>query len=497
MERVNLHPDLQSSEFNLDEICFPPRRIPNFEWSDVDLSTQLTRNIRLRGIPLLSSPMDTVTGSKMAILMALMGGIGVIHYNFPTIEDQMKEVEKVRKFEAGFVKNPAVISPKIKISQVIELINQNGFSSYPVTEDGTLQTKLVGMVTEKDIFDNLELGVSLDSKVNKIMTTAENLVTESRKNTLDKNDIKAANKKIRETHIDTLPIVDKDFKLAALVTRSDLDKNREFELATKDENKQLKVLVAVESRFNNVKERIAQAAYYGATGIVVDSRNIYEDGIPTAKFTKKEFPGLEVVLGNLVTAEVAKDVFERCIVDGLRVGMGGGKVCITAERLGLTRDLGAATRDVAEVRNFYIRKSGYVGLWIDGGVEYPKHFVGGMILGADGAMMGTELAGLEESPGNRILDDRGLLVKTVRGMGSPQAIMERQGASRYGLENVKLRRYPEGIEKKVPYKGDGLDYLNEMLCGIKQAMHGLGCKNIKELRLHGYIAPWHRSPLKS
>lgn len=497
MERVNLHPDLRYSEFNLDEIAFPPRKIPDFYWKSADLTTWATRNIKLKGIPLVSSPMDTVTGAKMAILLALSGAIGVIHYNFPTIEDQMREVEKVRRHEAGFIKNPLVLSKNATVKDVFLKAEKNGFFSYPVTEDGTLETRLVGIVTRRDV----RYREDMETEVSLVMTphTADKPLVVGLKEIVESNDIRAANKLIRENNLDTLPIVDDDFKVVALVTDSDLRKNDKHPLATKDDNKQLKVLIAVESFFEKAKERIAMAASFEASGIVVDSRNIFADHKKIAKFTKKEFPQLEVVVGNVVTAQVAQNVLEEYgeSVDALRVGMGGGNVCETTERLGLGRMLGSAIRDVAEVRDLYRRRVGNISLWIDGGVVWPRHFIGGFILGADCAMMGTQLGGLEESPGEKSLNQKGSMVKKVRGMGSAEAIQERQGASRYGFSEVDLEdRYPEGTSKEVSYKGDGEAQLRSLKSGIKQAMNGLGCRDIKELRRDGYIVGWHVAPSK-
>ncbi|MDE3077364.1 MAG: IMP dehydrogenase, partial [Chloroflexota bacterium] len=209
--RAGLHPDLQGREFSLDDIVFPPRRLPDFERPEVDLSVKLTRNLSLK-MPLVSSPMDTVTGADMSILLAKLGGIGVIHYNFGTIEEQMDEVRKVRKFESGFIKDPLVIGPETTLEELAKLSRRMGFSSFPVTEDGTLQGQLVGIVTNRDVRYQEDLSLTVGS----VMTPRSRLIVASREETLDRNDIRAANRVIRGHNLDTLPIVDRTNRIVAL-----------------------------------------------------------------------------------------------------------------------------------------------------------------------------------------------------------------------------------------------------------------------------------------
>lgn len=493
--KAKLHPSLKSTGFTLDDIIFPPLKIPNFEWNEVDLSTKLTKNITLK-MPLVSAPMDTVTEHKMAILLSLLGGIGVIHYNFPTIEDQMREVEKVRRFEAGFVKNPVVLSKNNTMRDVFQKAEETGFLSYPITEDGTLNSPMVGIITRHDVRYQEDLGKSVQD----VMTPKEKLVVAGRKKTLDKNDLKAANNILRTNNIDILPIVDEKFHVVALVTDRDLSLDKEYPLATKDGNKQLKVLVAVESRLKLAQERILQALEAGACGVVVDARNIFGDHLEIAKWVKQNAPGLDVILGNVVSSDVISLAMKQSgkYIDGFRVGIGGGEVCTTTESLGIGGSLPNAVYEVDQTLKPYRSKFGHIGIIADGGIKSPHHIVGALMLGANAVMMGSMLAGLDESPIKAEYDPaRGYMVKTVRGMGSAEVMRERAGSNRYMVSNVdKSERFPEGVKKVVAYKGSGADYLKMLFAGVRQAMHGLGHKNLTQLYRDGYIIPAQRASSK-
>lgn len=495
MSHSKLDPLLKTSEFTLDDLEFPPLKIPDFEWKDVDLTTKLTKHITLK-MPLVSSPMDTVTEHRMAILMALLGGIGVIHYNFPTIEDQMEEVRMVRKFEAGFIKNPVVLSKKATIGDVFEKAKETGFFSYPITEDGTLDTPVVGFVTRRDV----RYQEDMNKSVQEVMTPRARLIVAHRKKTLDRNDIRAANAIIRASNIDTLPIVDDKFRIVALVTDRDLSKDQSYTQATKDDNKQLKVLVAVESRLDLAKERILAAKESGACGIVVDARNIFADHLQIAKWVKKHVADLDVILGNVVSAEVVKLVMKETggFVDAFRVGIGGGEVCTTTESLGIGKPLGRAVYDVDQVLKPYLKKFGHIGIIADGGIKSPHHIVGALMLGASAVMMGSMLAGLDESPIKAEYDPvRGYMVKTVRGMGSAEVIRERAGSNRYMVSgNAASERFPEGVKKVVAYKGSGEDYIKMLFAGVRQALHGLGHANLKEVYRDGFAISANRATSK-
>ncbi len=486
---AKLHRDLRNKEFWYRDILLVCNRLPDFERDEVDLTTKLSRNITLK-TPFVSSPMDTVTGSQMAIMMALMGAIGVIHYNYETIDEQMEEVEKVKRFEAAFVKKPVVLSPKNKVEDVYQIAQKFGFYSVPITEDGTINSKLVGIITHRDV-RYLETKKEMKIPLSKIMTPREKLITAPKEKTLDKNDIRAANKIIRKYNLDTLPIVDKNFRIVALVTDSDLRKNETYPLATKDENKQLKVLVAVESRLVLAKERIKRAVEAGADGIVLDASVVFKEQLEIARFAKKHFPRLEVILGNVDSGKMVEEVMKNAnsIVDGLRVGIGPGAACITQEYLGIGRAQGSAVWDCSQAAKKLAKKSGFkIPIIADGGIRKPSDIIKALALGAETVMMGGLLAGLEESPGEAEFDEeKGYLVKKYRGMGSLEA-MEKRGAFRYGIEKMEIK-VPEGKVTKVGYKGSGYIFIHKLIAAVKQGMQKLGTRNLSTLQKIAEIIP--------
>jgi len=434
--------------------------------------------------------MDTVTEAKMAILMALMGGIGVIHYNFETVEEQVKEAEKVKRFEAAFVTKPVVLSPKDTVGDIYQIAEKYGFYSVPITQDGTLKSKLVGIVTRRDV-RYLETKKEMKIPLAKIMTPRSKLITAPKEKTLDKQDIRAANKIIRKHNLDTLPIIDKDFRLIALVTDSDLRKNEMYPLATKDENKQLKVLIAVESRLALAKKRIKRGVEVGVDGIVIDASVVFEEQLEIAKYAKKNFPKLEVILGNVDSGKMVAAIIKSAgkWVDALRVGIGPGAACITQEYLGIGRAQASAVWDCTQMaKKLAKRSSPAIPLIADGGIRKPSDIIKALALGAQTVMMGSLLAGLEESPGEAEFDENlGYLIKKYRGMGSLEA-MAKRGAVRYGIDKVKIK-VPEGKVTKVGYKGSGYTYLPKLIAAVKQGMQKLGCKDIHSLQKRAEIKP--------
>lgn len=483
-----LHPDLSLKEFWYDDIILLCNNLPSFEREEVDLTTQFSRNIKLK-TPFVSSPMDTVTGAKMAILMALMGGIGVIHYNYETIEEQIAEAEKVKRFEAAFVRKPVVLGPKNTVADIYQIAGKFGFYSVPITQDGTLKSKLVGIVTHRNV-RYYETPKEMEIPLAKIMTPKEKLITASQKETLDKNDIKATNKIIREHNLDTLPIIDDDFRLVAIVTDSDIRKNEIYPLSTKDENKQLKVLIAVESRLALARERIKKGIEVGVDGIVIDGSVVFKEQLEIAKETKKNFPKLEVILGNVDSGKMVATIIKEAgqWVDALRVGIGPGAACVTQEYLGVGRAQASAVWDCGQAAR-KLRKSAFVmPIIADGGIKKPADIIKALALGAQTVMMGSLLAGLEESPGEEEFDEElGYLVKKFRGMGSLEA-MARRGAVRYGIEKAMIK-IPEGRVMKVGYKGLGYNLLPKLTAAVRQSFQKLGYKDIPSLQESVEIRP--------
>ena len=492
---AKLHKDLENKEFWYKDITLIPNRLPDFERDRVDLTTHFTKRLKLK-TPFVSSPMDTVTEAEMAILMALLGGIGVIHYNFQTIDEQIEEVEKVKRFEAGFVFNPVVLSPQNTVKDVYDVNDKYGFFSVPITEDGTLNSKLSGIITHRDIRYRKDMG----TKLKEVMTPREKLIVAKKSETVDKNDLQAANEILRKNNLDTLIIVDEDDKVVALVADSDIRKNEQFPLATKDENKQLRVFIAVESRLNLAKERITKAIDVGVDGIIIDASVVFKEQLEIAKYCKENFPNLEIVLGNVDSAEmvgkILKEGSQYC--DALRIGIGPGAACITQQELGTGRAQASAVWDCAQEIKKLESKYGFMSIIADGGIKIPDtigrdvakpgDITKALALGAQTVMMGSLLAGLDESPGEKEFDyEENRMVKKYRGMGSAEA-MAKRGALRYGIEKMKIR-IPEGKVIKVPYRGSGYDFIPQLIAGVKQSLQKQGLKNIKELQEEADIRP--------
>ena len=492
---AKLHPELQNKEFWYKDITLIPNRLPDFERDVVDLTTHFTKRLKLK-TPFISSPMDTVTEAEMAILMALLGGIGVIHYNFLTIDEQIEEVEKVKRFEAGFVFNPVVLSPQNTIGDVYEVADKYGFFSVPITEEGTLNSKLSGIVTHRDI----RYREDMETKLKEVMTPREKLIVAKKSETVDKNNLQAANEILRKNNLDTLIIVDEDDRVAALVTDSDIRKNEQFPLATKDENKQLRVFSAVESRLKLAKERIGKGYDAGLDGIIIDASVVFKEQLEIAKYCKENFPKLEVVLGNVDSAEMVRKIIEIAsdYCDALRIGIGPGAACITQQELGTGRAQASAVWECSKEVKKLEPKYGFIPTIADGGIKIPDaigqdvakpgDITKALALGARTVMMGGLLAGLDESPGEKEFDyEENRMVKKYRGMGSTEA-MEKRGALRYGIEKMRIK-IPEGKVIKVPYRGSGYDFIPQLIAGVKQSLQKQGFKNIKELQEEADIRP--------
>jgi len=433
---------------------------------EVSLKTHLTRDIELN-IPLLSAAMDTVTEARLAIALAQEGGLGIIHKNMPP-EQQALQVRIVKKFESGVIKDPITVTPNTSIRDVMELTRANNISGVPVV-DGE---DLVGIVTSRDL--RFEKGY--DNPVSTIMTPKEKLVTV--KENEGHSEAKALLHKYR---IEKVLVVNDDFQLRGMITVKDIQKSKDFPLACKDSQGSLRVGAAVGTGGDS-EERVTALVKAGVDVIIVDTAHGHSQGVlDRVRWVKQNFPQIQVVGGNIATAEAALDLVEAG-ADAVKVGIGPGSICTTRIVAGVGVPQITAVANIADA----LREKG-VPLIADGGIRFSGDIAKALAAGAHCVMIGSMFAGTEEAPGEVELY-KGRSYKSYRGMGSLGAMKE-GSSDRYFQESSNVDKLvPEGIEGRVPYKGPMLNIVHQLLGGIRSSMGYVGCKDMNEMRtLPGFV----------
>ena len=442
-----------------DDVLLVPQKsdvTPNM----VELSTQLTKNIKIN-IPIISSAMDTVTESAMAIAMAREGGVGIIHKNM-TIEQQATEVDKVKRSEHGVITDPFFLSPEHTLADADALMGKFRISGVPITVDG----KLVGILTNRD----LRFEVDFSKKIKDVMTT-ENLVTAKEGITLDE-----AQEILRRHKIEKLPLVDDNGYLKGLITIKDIEKSVKYPNAAKDSHGRLLAGAAI-GITDDVLDRVKALHDARVDVLVLDSAHGHSQNILNClKLVKKHFPDIDVIAGNIATAEAAEELI-KAGADAVKVGIGPGSICTTRIVAGVGVPQITAIYDVAKVAKKY-----NVPVIADGGIKYSGDIPKAIAAGADLIMIGSLLAGCEESPGESEIY-QGRKFKVYGGMGSIAA-MEKGSKDRY-FQTGSKKLVPEGVEGRVPYKGPMADTVFQLIGGLRSSMGYCGAPTIADLKEKG------------
>jgi len=429
--------------------------------SDVELLSKFSRNLSLK-VPVVSAAMDTVTESKMAIAMAQEGGIGVIHKNL-TVKQQAEKIRKVKRSESGMILDPVTLTKKSKVKDALKCMKEFSIGGIPIVDKSN---SLVGILTNRD----LRFESDMNKSVNDVMTK-DNLVTGNPGITL-----KQAEKILQKNKIEKLPIIDDKNKLVGLITFRDIQKITLKPSSNKDEFGRLRVAAAIGVGGENL-ERCKMLYKAGVDAIVIDTAHAHTKSVlKIIKDVKKNFPDLDVVAGNVATAEAAK-FLAKAGVDGVKVGIGPGSICTTRIIAGVGYPQLSAIYNVSNAL-----KGTDISIIADGGVKHTGDITKAIAAGADCVMLGSLLAGTLESPGETIIYE-GRKFKTYRGMGSVEA-MEKGSKERYFQSTIKDKNklVPEGIVGRVPYKGSVVESMFQFVGGLKSGMGYCGSKNIKELK---------------
>jgi len=430
---------------------------------EVSLATQLTRSIQLN-IPILSAAMDTVTESRLAIAIAQEGGLGIIHKNM-SISGQAREVRSVKKYESGVIKEPITVSPDASIREVMALTSAKRISGVPVV----VGDDLVGIVTSRD----LRFETRFDEPVSKVMTPKQRLVTVG-----ENADQDEAIHLLHEHRIEKILVVNDQFHLRGMITVKDIQKAEDYPQACKDEHEQLRVGAAVGTGAET-EERVLALVEAGVDVVVVDTAHGHAQGVlDRVRWVKETFPQVQVIGGNIATAEGARALAEAG-ADAVKVGIGPGSICTTRIIAGVGVPQITAIYEVAKA----LEGSG-ISLIADGGIRYSGDMAKALAAGAHAVMMGGMFAGTDEAPGEVELY-QGRSYKSYRGMGSLGAMSQQQGSSdRYFQERTESadKLVPEGIEGRVPYKGSLVAIIHQLMGGIRASMGYTGCSTIEDMR---------------
>ena len=450
---------VKQKALTFDDVLLLPK-YSDFLPSEASTQTKLTRNINIK-VPLISAAMDTVTESRMAIALAEVGGIGIIHKN-NSIEEQVSHVKTVKKYESGVVRDPITIESSKSIGELIELTTKLNISGMPVVDNG----KLKGIVTSRDF----RYADNMNALVSSIMTPSEQLITVE-----DGTQQESVKKLMHENRIEKVLVIDKSGSLNGLVTMKDIEKSAEHPDATKDDSGSLMVGAALGTESDTLKR--AQALHEAGVDVfVIDSAHGHSKNvIDTIQMIKKEFPNIDLIAGNVATSEGAVEL-EKAGADAIKVGMGPGSICTTRIIAGIGVPQITAILEIKEAL-----KGKDVGIIADGGIRFSGDIAKAIAAGADSVMLGGLFAGTEEAPGKVELF-QGRSFKTYRGMGSIGAMTERQDANRYMQEDLDAEKLvPEGIEGRVPYKGLVINVINQLIGGLRQSMGYIGCKTIQDI----------------
>ena len=451
----------QKEGYTFDDVLLIPAEshvLPN----DVDLRVQLAKNIRLN-IPLMSASMDTVTDSTMAIAIARQGGLGVIHKNM-SIAEQAEAVHKVKRSESGVIINPFFLTPSHKVQDAEDLMAKYRISGVPIVDD--LETRyLVGILTNRDLRFISDYSISIDE-----VMTKENLVTAPVGTSL-----KDAEAILQKHKIEKLPLVDDKGCLAGLITIKDIEKVIEFPNSAKDEHGRLLVAAAV-GITSDTFERATELLDAGADAIVIDTAHGHSAGvIRKIKEIRETFPDATLIAGNVATGEGTRALFE-VGVDVVKVGIGPGSICTTRVVAGVGVPQITAIYDAATVAKEFGKA-----IIADGGIKYSGDIAKAIAAGGHAVMLGSMLAGTDESPGEFEIF-QGRRFKTYRGMGSLAAMENGSGDRYFQAKNEANKRVPEGIEGRVAYKGSAADIIFQMVGGLRSGMGYVGAHNLEELR---------------